>query len=203
MKRDEAIALLKDLEGQDLHALASQFGVTVVGASGKVNKGWAGHVCERYLGLPINSSRSPNFGSWELKSIPLKRKSDGSLAFKETMAITMIDPWEVKEKEFEDSHLYAKLRKAVCVARVVGKSYADPAFVHAVVPVDLKGEVLRQVQADYDEVRACLLDPNRGFEALTGRMGQLVQPRTKGAGHGSISRAFYARPAFLAQFITL
>lgn len=203
MKRDEAIALLKDLEGQDLHALAAQYGVTVVGSSDKVNKGWAGHVCERYLGLPINSSRSPNFGSWELKSIPLKRKRDGSLAFKETMAITMIDPWEVKEKEFEDSHLYAKLRKAVCVARIVGNSYADPTFVHAVVPIDLKGEVLRQVQADYDEVRACLLDPKRGFEALTGRMGQLVQPRTKGAGHGSTSRAFYARPAFLAQFIAL
>ncbi len=25
----------------------------------------------------------------------------------------------------------------------------------------------------------------------------------KGAGHGSTSRAFYARPAFLAQFIAL
>jgi len=28
---------------------------------------------------------------------------------------------------------------------------------------------------------------------LTGRMGVLVQPRTKGSGHGSTTRAFYAR----------
>ncbi len=34
-------------------------------------------------------------------------------------------------------------------------------------------------------------------------MGVLVQPRTKGPGHGSISRAFYARPTFVAHIISL
>jgi hypothetical protein len=34
-------------------------------------------------------------------------------------------------------------------------------------------------------------------------MGKYIQPRTKGAGHGSTSRAFYARPLFLKQFIKL
>lgn len=43
----------------------------------------------------------------------------------------------------------------------------------------------------------------RGFTALTGAMGVLVQPRTKGAGHGSTSRAFYARPIFVAHIINL
>ncbi|MCL1882681.1 MAG: DNA mismatch repair protein MutH [Defluviitaleaceae bacterium] len=51
MHRDEAVRKLKELEGQNLHALANQYDVTVLSASGKVNKGWAGHVCERYLGL--------------------------------------------------------------------------------------------------------------------------------------------------------
>ncbi len=62
-------------------------------STGSINKGWAGHVCERYLGIPINSSQSPNFGSWELKSIPLKISRTGELKFKETMAITMIDAY--------------------------------------------------------------------------------------------------------------
>jgi hypothetical protein len=48
-----------------------------------------------------------------------------------------------------------------------------------------------------------LLDPQQGFETLTGRMGKFIQPRTKGAGHGSTSRAFYARPLFLKQFISI
>ncbi|MFB2968172.1 hypothetical protein ACE1CD_04315 [Aerosakkonema sp. BLCC-F183] len=36
---------------------------------------------------------------------------------------------------------------------------------------------------------------------LTGKMGVLVQPRTKGAGYGSTSRAFYARKQFVSLII--
>jgi len=203
MNRDEAIYKLKELEGQDLHALAKKYEVTVLSSNGKVNKGWAGHVCERYLGIPINSSQSPNFGSWELKSVPLKRLKNGLLAFKETMAITMIDEYNVKRTSFEESHLLSKLKKAVIVARTVGASYDMPTFVHSVTSMDLDGDLYNAVKADYELVQECLNDPERGFSALTGKMGVYVQPRTKGAGHGSISRAFYARPLFLAQFIDL
>lgn len=42
-----------------------------------------------------------------------------------------------------------------------------------------------------------------GFSSLTGKMGILVQPRTKGAGHGSISRAFYARTTFVAYILNI
>jgi DNA mismatch repair protein MutH len=200
MERQEAIIRLKLLEGKDLHELAKYYEVTVQTSSGTVNKGWAGHVCERYLGLPINSSRSPNFGSWELKSIPLKYLKDGTLQFKETMAITMIDEYQVIRTPFEDSHLLAKLRKAVCVARTVGKSFNEPSYVHSVSAIDLYGELYEAVKQDYELVQSSL---ERGFPALTGSMGVYIQPRTKGAGHGSTSRAFYARPLFLSKFINL
>jgi len=203
MERYAAVQKLKELEGQDLHALAYELGVTVISNSGYVNKGWAGHVCERYLGIPINSSQSPNFGSWELKSIPLKRLRDGSLAFKETMAITMIDPYHVSRTPFEFSHLLAKLRKAVIVARIVGSSYDQPTFVYSVTTTDLFGDLYDVVREDYNMVQDCINDPRRGFETLSGSMGVFIQPRTKGRGYGSISRAFYARPLFLSQFIDL
>jgi len=102
MERTEAVEKLQELMGKELHELAREYGVTIY-RNGKVNKGWAGHVCERYLELPINSAQSPNFGSWELKSIPLKTLKNGNLVFKETMAITMIDPVNVCQKEFEES----------------------------------------------------------------------------------------------------
>lgn len=202
MERAEAIKKLKQLVGKELHELACQHNVTIY-RDAKVNKGWAGHVCERHLELPINSAQSPNFGSWELKSIPLKRKKSGELAFKETMAITMIDPVNVCQKEFEESHLLAKLKKIVVVVRTVGKNVDEPSYLHSVVEFDLHGELYEAVKADYDLVRNTLLDPHKGFNALTGKMGYYIQPRTKGAGHGSISRAFYARPRFLAKFIKL
>ena len=43
----------------------------------------------------------------------------------------------------------------------------------------------------------------RGFDALTSDLGVLVQTRTKGRGHGSTSRAFYARAAFIARMLDL
>lgn len=205
MERKEAIERMQALKGRNLHELAIEHNVTVLSPSGKVNKGWAGHVVERFLELPINSAQSPNFGSWELKSIPLKTLKNGNLAFKETMAITMIDPVNVCQKEFEDSHLLSKLKKAVVVARTVGTDYSHPSFVYDIVEFDLDEdtELYEAVKADYNTVRNALLDPARGFNSLTGKMGVYIQPRTKGAGHGSTSRAFYARPLFLKQFIDL
>lgn len=205
MERKEAIERMQVLIGQNLHDLAKKYGVTILTANGTVNKGWAGHVIERFLELPLNSAQSPNFGSWELKSVPLKFLRNGQLTFKETMAITMIDPVNVCQKEFAESHLLAKLKKAVVVVRIVGKTFNDPTVIHDIVELDLDEgtELYEAVKADYDLVRDTLLDPKRGFLTLTGKMGQYIQPRTKGAGHGSTSRAFYARPLFLAQFIDL
>lgn len=202
MERAEAIVKLQQLVGKELHELALQYNITIY-REGRVNKGWAGHVFERYLGIQINSAQSPNFGSWELKSIPLKYKKDGNLTFKETMAITMIDPVNVRQHEFEESHLLAKLRKAVVVARIVGESVDAPTYVHSVTGFNLEGELYKAVKKDYDLTRDTLLDPCRGFNALTGKMGYYIQPRTKGSGHGSITRAFYARPRFLKEFIKL
>ena len=110
MQRQEALLKLSELIGQDLRLLADKYKVTVF-KEGKPNKGWAGHVLERHLGLPINSSQSPNFGSWELKIIPLKYLKSGKLTVKETMAITMIDAYNIESTDFENSHLLAKLRK--------------------------------------------------------------------------------------------
>ena len=116
------------------------------------------------------------------------------------MAITMIDEYQVIRTSFEDSHLLAKLKKAVCVARTVGSSFNDPTYIHSVNSIDLKGDLYEAVKQDYELVRTCL---QNGFPSLTGTMGIYIQPRTKGSGHGSTSSAFYARPLFLSEFIKL
>lgn len=202
MERKEALERLKKLEGCEIHELAQQYNITIY-KDGRVNKGWAGHVFERYLELPINSAQSPNFGSWELKSIPIKTLKNGNLQFKETMAVTMIDPINVMQKEFEDSHLLSKLKKAVVIGRIVGTSVDDPSFIHKVVTLDLNDELYDAVKDDYNLVRDVLISNDGDIRSLSGRMGRFIQPRTKGAGHGSISRAFYARPLFLRQFFDL
>ena len=199
MNKQDAIDRLCELKGRNLHELAKEYDVTVTASNGKVNKGWAGHVFERHLCIPLNSSNSPNMGSWELKSIPLKYLRNGKLSFKETMAITMIDYEYTRQTEFENSHLLAKINKSVVVARTVGELFSEPSYVHSVTEITIDNELYDAVKADYNLVRNALLN----HEELTGRMGYYIQPRTKGPGGPRKSRAFYARPRFLKHFISL
>ena len=199
MERQEAISRLSELIGQDLRLFADKYKVTVF-KEGKPNKGWAGHVLERHLNLPINSSQSPNFGSWELKVVPLKYLQSGKLTVKETMAITMIDPYNVEKTNFEDSHLLAKLRKLIVAARVWESKQEKRSILYTVRIFDLDNPtVYDQIKSDYDLVREAIRA--KGFSSLTGKMGVYIQPRTKGPGHGSTTRAFYARTSFLKKFI--
>ncbi len=198
---DKRIALekLQPLVGKDLRALADQHGVTVW-KNGRINKGWAGHTIERHLGLPLNASRDPNLGGWELKLASLKRKKDGSTVVKETMQITMIDPVEVCQNSFEESHLFRKLRKIIAVARMwesSGELQSVCEFVHS---FDLaETDLYTDVENDYNLIREAIT--KEGFGHLTGYMGKYIQPRTKGPGHGSTSRAFYARKEFVEYII--
>lgn len=200
MERSTAILKLNTLKGQVLQELAPQYGVTIKTAKGTTNKGWAGHICEGYLGLPINSSQKPDFGDWELKSIPIKTLKSGKQSFKETMAVTMIDPTDVLNTSFEESHLLTKLQKMVVVARTYGKSNDDPSEFLSATSFDLTDELYEEVKSDYELVQSII--KNKGFSSLTGKMGKYIQPRTKGS-KGSKTRAFYARPLFLKQFIDL
>ena len=129
-----------------------------------------------------------------------KKLSNGNIVVKETMAITMIDPYNVANTPFEQGHLLAKLKKAVVCVRLFESQSEDQSLLVRVAAFDLQNRsIYEQVKREYEETRICIL--SRGFEHLTGAMGVLVQPRTKGAGHGSTSRAFYARTQFVAKII--
>jgi len=201
MEREEAIPKLRSLIGHDLVTLADEYGVTIW-KEGHLNKGWAGQVIERHLGLPFNACQQPNFGSWELKLVSLKRLKSGRIVPKETMAITMIDAVNVAKTPFESSHLLAKLRKLVVCARMFESREEKASLLTSVGAFDLEDEeTYDQVKQDYEDVRKTIRE--EGFDALTGRMGVLVQPRTKGTGHGSTTRAFYARKELVKIIIGL
>jgi DNA mismatch repair protein MutH len=199
--RAEALRRIRLLSGKDLRPLAEQFGVTVW-KNGHKNKGWAGQVIEHYLGLPQNSLQAPDFGSWELKVVPLIRAADSTVRVKESMAITMIEPAEVLADRFEDSHLYDKLRSMIVVARIFENVQDTSSILHSAAEFDLDNPSIRkQVEADYEAIREIIR--TKGVEALTGDTGNFVQARTKGRGHGSTSRAFYARTLFVAHILNL
>ncbi|MFX0201369.1 MAG: MutH/Sau3AI family endonuclease [Candidatus Hodarchaeota archaeon] len=200
MEREEAVNKIRELVGKDLRSLADAYGITVF-REGRKNKGWAGHVIERFLGLPLSSAQAPNFGTWELKMCSLKYLRDGSLTIKETMAITMIDPYNVANTQFENSHLLTKLRKAVIAARIWISQQEESSILHSVVTFDLgNSEVYNQIREDYNVARNAII--SGGLDGLKSEMGKYIQPRTKGPGHKpKKTRAFYARTGFLKKFV--
>ena len=201
LDRQEALRRINLLAGKDLRPLADTYHITVW-KDGRKNKGWAGQVIERYLGLAQNSLQAPDFGSWELKVVPLRRAADGAMRVKESMAITMIEPAEVLASKFEDSHLYDKLRSMIVVSRIF-ESVADASsLLYAAAEFDLdNAATYAQVRKDYETIRERIRIS--GPDSLIGDLGQLVQARTKGRGHGSTSHAFYARAEFVAHILNL
>ena len=93
---------------------------------------------------------------------------------------------------FEESDLFLKLKEILVAARIDDKESGDHTILHSVSEFDLSDSVIyEQVTADYDLVQEGSL--TKGFEGLSGEMGILVQPRTKGTGwKGPGILAFYA-----------
>jgi DNA mismatch repair protein MutH len=201
LDRREGLARIKRLAGEDLRPLADRYGITVW-KNGRKNKGWAGQVIEHYLGLPQNSLQAPDFGAWELKVVPLRRMPDGTVRVKESMAVTMLEPPEVVASQFEDSHLYDKLRSMIVVARIFENVKETSSMLHSAAEFDLDNTTIyKQVKEDYEAIRETIR--TKGIQLLTGATGKYIQARTKGRGHGSTSHAFYARTVFVAHILNL
>jgi len=185
--------------GQDLRKLALEHDITTY-ETGKQNKGWKGLVLERLAGLKTNVSKAPNGLTYELKSVAF-RCVGKELVPKETMAITMINPTELKAHSFFESHCWSKLKTIVfCAVEWNGRN-SKSAKLLSVASLDFAedDELIKEIKTDYDFIRNKLA--TQGFEALTGADGKWIQARTKGIGginprtgiRRPITRAFYAR----------
>lgn len=105
----------------------------------------------------------------------------------------MINPEELKAHSFYESHCWAKLKSIVfCAVMWHGKNSESAELIN-VASLDFAedDELIQEIKSDYDFIREKLI--KHGFSSLTGADGKWIQARTKGPGHGSISRAFYAR----------
>lgn len=197
--RTTAINNLKKYIGQDLMKLAIDHGITTY-ETGKQNKGWKGLVLERLAGLKNNVSKAPNGLSYELKSVSFYEVKN-ELMPKETMAITMINPKELIENSFFESHCWAKLKSIIfCAITWYGKNSQKAELIN-VTSLDFAetDKLILEIKNDYDFIRNKL--KKEGFDKLTGKDGKWIQARTKGAGgvnpktgkRRPITRAFYAR----------
>lgn len=187
--RFEALRLLRPYIGQDLRALAVSFGRPVF-VNGKKNKGWAGLVLEKCISLDPNCRSAPNGLGWELKTTSLVLRDD-QWRPKETVAITMINPARDVDVAFERSHLWAKLKRTiVCGREWVSKDEPRSRLIQVNAFDVTDEELLTLVKADYELIQQTIR--TKGFGALSRSLCEYIEPGTKGKGHGSTTRAYYA-----------
>jgi hypothetical protein len=163
------------------------------------NKGLPGLHLETLLGIP-HTSNCLDCSDGELKTFPLKRLKNGQFAPKETIAVTMLSTDDLRACEFKDAKCYKKMRRMLLVPY-----YRTEDTIQFMAPKIIDGDLVefadlyKQMETDYTEIRKAYLETG----ILTSTTGTLLQNRTKGAGHGSTSRAFYLRPEFMKRCMSL
>jgi DNA mismatch repair protein MutH len=157
------------------------------------NKGATGLLLETLTGIP-HTSDALDCSDGELKVCPLKKLKNGTIVPKETIAVTMLSRDALRLETFEESKCYAKLRRMLIVPYLRDGNtvqFTTPILVDADMPKYTN--MFTELRADYDLIRSRYLDGS----ALSSKTGKYLQNRTKGRGHGSISRAYYLRTAFI------
>ena len=169
---------------------------SVIGASHSiplsVNKGNVGLWLERAVGIPA-SGACLDCVDGELKAFPLKTNRAGGLVPKETVAVTMCDVSLLCAQPFEESRVYKKLENTLFVPYL---RTGDDVTFYAPVLCTKEHALMSALKADYE-----VLQTNARAGVMTGTLGSYLQTRTKGAGHGSTSRAFYLRPKFVTEAV--
>lgn len=189
LTRFQALEILRRYIGRDLRKTAEEFGVSVF-VNGKKNKGWAGLTLERCISIDPNCVQAPNGLGWELKTTSLILRNDHWRP-KETLAVTMINAERDVNTLFEESHLWAKLRKTiVCGREWMGKDEPRSRLIQVNCFDVSDAELFALVKSDYNKIQNTIRE--KGFDALSRSLCEYIEPGTKGAGHGSTSRAYYA-----------
>jgi len=163
-----------------------------------INKGMAGFLVETLAGIPPTSN-CLDCEDGEVKCFPLKRLSNGKMSPKETIAVTMIQTESLRSVAWTESNAFRKLANCLYIPYLREDDATITLFKPFVFRLDVESPVYHQLESDYNAIAAAFKE--RGSLAASSSLGVYLQNRTKGAGHGSTSRAFYLRPVFIKEFI--
>jgi DNA mismatch repair protein MutH len=116
-------------------------------------------------GLDQSNAKAPNGLTFELKSVSF-RYVNGNLVPKETMAITMINPEELRAHSFFESHCWMKLKTIVFCA-VMWYGHNSPS-----------AELLRVTLLDFAETDDLILEIKRDYDLIGGSWSITASPRS-------------------------
>jgi len=161
------------------------------------NKGLTGLLLETITGIP-HTPNCLDCLDGELKTFPIKKLKNGTLVPKETLAVTMVCTDDLKVCSFQDSRCLKKMTRMLVVPY-----YRDGDSITYLNPTLLEKEKHLELYKTFEEDYQAIQTHYTTSGILKSELGTYLQTRTKGAGHGSTSRAFYLRTNFLKKHIPI
>lgn len=161
------------------------------------NKGATGLLLETITGIP-HTPNCLDCVDGELKTFPVKKNKKGIYVPKETLAVTMLSTEDLKTQAFQESRCCKKMTRMLVVPYLrQGDTivYLKPTLLEK----DKSPELFAVVESDYTTIQTHYKESG----TLKSEIGRFLQTRTKGAGHGSTSRAYYLRTCFLKEYIPI
>jgi DNA mismatch repair protein MutH len=164
------------------------------------NKGKVGHTLEELLGIP-KSSACLDCADGEVKCFPVKRGYSGVLVPKETVAVTMLQPEELRICCWEESRCCKKM------ARVLMAPYLrEGDRITFLRPTLLDfgttacAAAAAKLKADYEKLQR----EGAGAGNMHTVSGAYLQQRTKGAG-GTAPKtmAYYLKKEFMKELVPM
>lgn len=185
---------LNDIHTKILSLLGKQYLCPVT-----KNKGKPGLLLEMMTGIP-QTSNCLDCSDGELKTVPVVRNKSGKLVPKETIAVTMLNHDDLRASDFKSSKCFMKMKRVLVVPYLRNGDHIQfitPVLIDAT--QDAYASIYAELEKDYNNIRSQFI----GANSLQSSTGNYLQNRTKGAGHGSTSRAFYLRKKFVEDYVPL
>jgi DNA mismatch repair endonuclease MutH len=166
--------------------------------SSAATKAVVGHIYERAFGIPRNSTAGPDFpgAGIELKSVPI-RLVGGEARAKERISISMIDFATLGGQSWEGAVVRKKLDRMLMI--FYGWEPLQPIARFKTLAAGIwspDASTIRTVRADWERIRDLVAAGRRA--EVSESLSAILGAATKGAGHGSTSRAWSLKQPFVS-----
>ena len=150
-----------------------------------INKGNVGNYIEKLCGIPT-SSACLDCTDGEVKSFPLSITKKGIIVPKETIAITMMNPNDLSKETWDETRLAKKTKNILFIGYIRDDEYVT---FHSMFTLneETHPELFLEMKNDYNDIQNIWNSESK----ISSTSGKYIQSRTKGAGHGSTTRAWY------------
>lgn len=160
-------------------------------------KAVVGHIYERAFGIPRNSTPGPDFpgAGIELKSVPIL-VVNGEPRAKERISISMIDFATLLDQSWESAGVRKKLDRMLMIFYAWEPLQPIARFKTLAAGIWTPDDsTLQTIRADWERVRDLVVAGRRA--EVSESLSAILGAATKGAGHGSVSRAWSLKQPFV------